>query len=101
MNSKKCPIIAVYDNLIGYKNLTIEQNEAVAKRAFTNSLIHVLEGGDYSAVNPADLSLYCVGWFDLVSGSIEPCDPTAIVHGTSIITEWNINKCNCHDMVEN
>ena len=94
---KVCPIIAVYDNLLGYKNISVEQNEAVAKRGFTNSLKYVLESGEYNDVNPTDLSLYCLGTVDLVSGDIEPCNPRAIVHGTTIVTEWQLSKCNCED----
>jgi len=92
---RQVPIIAVYDNLLGYKNISIEQNEAVAKRAFTNSLVYILESGDFNAVNPADLSLYCVGKFDMDTGDIEVCTPSPIVHGTTIITEWNISRCRC------
>ena len=32
------PIVAVYDNLIGYKNINITQNKAVAVRGFSNSI---------------------------------------------------------------
>lgn len=88
------PICAIYDNLCGYKNIYIIQNEAVAKRAFTNSLISLIESGDYVDSSPADLSLYSLGYLDMDSGDIQVHEPRAIVHGTSIITEYNISKCN-------
>lgn len=97
---RNVPICAIYDNLVGYKNIYIIQNESVAKRAFTNSLISILESGDYGDSSPADLSLYLVGDFDCESGSITPCEPRPIIHGTSIIREWHIDNARRGDCSE-
>lgn len=83
------PLCAVYDNLIGYKNVHLVANLPVAERAFTNSLVLMLESGDCGDASPADLSLYHIGDFDMDTGEIIPCEPTSVVHGTTIIPKWH------------
>lgn len=90
-------LCAIYDNLVGYKNVHAVQNLAVAERGFTNSIFHVLDGGEFIDVSPADLSLYHVGDFDMDTGEVIPVEPHAIVHGTSLIPEWNNRKFNSMD----
>lgn len=85
------PIISVYDKLLGYKSLFLEQNVEVASRSFTNYMLNLCEkeeGGDCIDVTPADLSLYHVGNFCLDSGEIEPINPCPIVHGIAVVSKY-------------
>lgn len=86
------PIVAIYDNLIGYKNINITQNKAVAVRGFSNSIKYMLERGEYDDGSPADISLYYVGDFDMDTGDIKAVPPEILVTGTAIITEWHNSK---------
>ena len=86
------PIVAIYDNLIGYKNINITQNKAVAVRGFSNSLIYLLEHDEYDECSPADLSLYYVGDFDISSGDIKGVPPELLVAGTTVIAQWHNSK---------
>lgn len=86
------PIVAVYDNLIGYKNINITQNKAVAVRGFSNSIKYMLERDEYDECSPADISLYYVGDFDMSSGDIKGVPPELLVAGTTVIAEWHNSK---------
>ena len=92
IEKKLVPIICVYDNLIGYKNLHIAENKAVAVRGFSNSIKYMLESGEINDVSPADLSLYYVGDFDMCTGDIKTIPPALLVAGTSVIAEWHNSK---------
>lgn len=91
----KVPVLSVYDNLIGYGTTFTAQNESVAVRGFTNSIISNLEGGNIVDVSPVDLSLYLVGYFDTLTGDLSPCEPSALVRGTAIVAEYHNNRCSC------
>lgn len=89
---KMLPVLSIYDVLLGYKSCFVEQNIAVAKRGFANSLKRVLDGGDYSEINPTDLSLYHIGYFDCDNGTLESMEPDLVVSGTAVVTEYHISK---------
>lgn len=83
-----CPVTAVYDCLVGYKNIAITQNLAISKRAFTNTLKNILTEGNTDEMSVSDLSLYHVGDFDMETGELIPTEPTVLITGNQIFIQW-------------
>lgn len=68
-------IYSVLDECVGYGVPIIQDNDAVAMRAFENGCV------DKSSVwytHSADFSLHCVGTFDTSTGEISPVTPRRV-----------------------
>lgn len=81
----KLKIFSVKDNLVGYGQLFTDVNVDVAKRSFTNSLLHYQTDNDFG-ISPADLNLYCFGTFDSDTGVIHLYNtPALLLDGANVL----------------
>lgn len=88
---KIVPVIGVYDELLGYKNITVEQNTAVAVRGFTNSIEHILVH-EMDTATVEDLTLYHLADFDMETGEFITFTPKVLCRGSSIKSAFLINQ---------
>lgn len=80
----KYNIYALHDDLIGYLNICLDQNDEVAKRNFATACKRP-ECAMFA--NPNDFKLFCVGTFDSESGENVPCIPRLVSQATDFLKE--------------
>lgn len=79
-------IYSVKDRLAGYGVIVLQDNDAVAMRAFQNGCS---DPSSTWSTHPNDFSLYCLGEFDTHSGDIISYEPKFICSADDFI---NLNK---------
>ena len=67
-------IYVIRDYKVGYTNLVLDLNDAVAVRGFKS----VLTPDSLQYNNPKDFALFKVGTFDTETGIIEPFEPMLV-----------------------
>lgn len=80
-------IYSIFDVKSGLYSLPmLWLNDALAVRAFDNA---VQDDESQLSRNPGDYSLFCLGYFDDKSGSIEASSPIKITNGVESISRAN------------
>lgn len=75
-------VYAIKDELVGFGSIMVEQNEASAVRGFSYAC---KKADTLMAENKKDYTLYELGTYDTEKGVIEPCAPTVVLNGSSVI----------------
>lgn len=78
----KLPICCMRDQLTGFMNPFVSTNESVAERDFK---IIINDDKQSLHYNPQHFDLYRLGSFDTDTGVIDPCEPTIMVTGLSVM----------------
>lgn len=82
-------VYSVLDVTVGYGVPIVQDNDAVAMRAFENGC------SDVTSVwhtHPADFHLYCIGTFDTSSGELAPDVPRKICAATDFVVNIGSNR---------
>lgn len=78
----KYPIYAIRDVHVGFGQITVSENDAVAMRQFHNAID--IDNSLFQTA-PSDFSLFRIGEYDTDTGFIEPIAPTIICLASDFI----------------